>query len=642
MRESNYWTRLARRRISRRGMLRASARAGVGAAGLALVGCGGDDDDDQPAPQAAAEVQQDQQQQALQQAQQQAAQVEQQDEAQQQAVQAQQQAEQPQAQQQAQAQAQAQAQQQAMAATGGVYRRSNTSTPNFASLGFGTAGNNNGFNEDYSIFERLARVSPSTVEPDSSTFPNLHRAVDQDFTIEPVLANGWETPDNLTWIFDVRTDPVWHTGRAFDIEDIHYMFESIRDPNVAGGGAPVSRMTANLGLGEATDATTYRLALTRPTGYIETLIEQANIVDRETYDRREDEALVIGTGPYTFTNYDPNRGWDQLPHPQFASSNNHPVYSGGGPQFEKIQHTIFADTGAMGLAFEAGELDSHQGVPIGLPEIEERLLEDDRFNAYTGWGVGGRVLRFRADAEPFRNKLARQAVLMLVDAERIRRDFGGTFDIAGRLPWQPGSVAFVPELDPHPMSVDPDAARTKAGQLLDAAGFTGGEVLKIDTLAERLDAPALAQIIQQEVGQFGIETEISPREYTEIVTLLTTGTFEHLVLGTGAWIRPGSPAYTVLYSDEYTGRFSAPHDDNVPLEQRPGISDEPEWLDMIQQAIDGTWTDWEAWNEKLLDVAWGHALFRQYRVNFESKDVVQQYTPDANSWPYAPGTHFAG
>ena len=27
-------------------MLRASARAGVGAAGLALVGCGGDDDDD--------------------------------------------------------------------------------------------------------------------------------------------------------------------------------------------------------------------------------------------------------------------------------------------------------------------------------------------------------------------------------------------------------------------------------------------------------------------------------------------------------------------------------------------------------------------------------------------------------------------
>ena len=32
------------KRMSRRGILRASARAGVGAAGLALVGCGDDDD----------------------------------------------------------------------------------------------------------------------------------------------------------------------------------------------------------------------------------------------------------------------------------------------------------------------------------------------------------------------------------------------------------------------------------------------------------------------------------------------------------------------------------------------------------------------------------------------------------------------
>ena len=39
------WTHLQRRRLSRRALLRAGGRAGVGAAGLALVGCGGDDDD---------------------------------------------------------------------------------------------------------------------------------------------------------------------------------------------------------------------------------------------------------------------------------------------------------------------------------------------------------------------------------------------------------------------------------------------------------------------------------------------------------------------------------------------------------------------------------------------------------------------
>lgn len=46
MRDAASWTRLRRRRVSRRALLRASGRAGVGAAALALVGCGGDDDDD--------------------------------------------------------------------------------------------------------------------------------------------------------------------------------------------------------------------------------------------------------------------------------------------------------------------------------------------------------------------------------------------------------------------------------------------------------------------------------------------------------------------------------------------------------------------------------------------------------------------
>ena len=49
MSRRNYWTTLRQRKISRRTMLGASAKAGVGAAGLALVGCGGDDDDAAPA-----------------------------------------------------------------------------------------------------------------------------------------------------------------------------------------------------------------------------------------------------------------------------------------------------------------------------------------------------------------------------------------------------------------------------------------------------------------------------------------------------------------------------------------------------------------------------------------------------------------
>lgn len=47
--ENKHWQHVTQRRISRRSMLNWSARTGVGAAGIALVGCGDDDDDDDEA-----------------------------------------------------------------------------------------------------------------------------------------------------------------------------------------------------------------------------------------------------------------------------------------------------------------------------------------------------------------------------------------------------------------------------------------------------------------------------------------------------------------------------------------------------------------------------------------------------------------
>ncbi len=72
MTERNYWQRLKRNRMTRRSLLRASGRAGVGAAGLALVGCGDDDDDGQQSAAQTSAAQQQQQQAAQQQAQPQA------------------------------------------------------------------------------------------------------------------------------------------------------------------------------------------------------------------------------------------------------------------------------------------------------------------------------------------------------------------------------------------------------------------------------------------------------------------------------------------------------------------------------------------------------------------------------------------
>lgn len=56
MKESSYWSRFARRRLSRRRLLARSALVGAGAAGLAVVGCGGGDDGEEPTATTAAET----------------------------------------------------------------------------------------------------------------------------------------------------------------------------------------------------------------------------------------------------------------------------------------------------------------------------------------------------------------------------------------------------------------------------------------------------------------------------------------------------------------------------------------------------------------------------------------------------------
>src|SRR4030042_2279705 len=50
MEASDYWSRWAKRRLSRRGVLTGAAGVGAGLAALSLVGCGGDEGASSPTP----------------------------------------------------------------------------------------------------------------------------------------------------------------------------------------------------------------------------------------------------------------------------------------------------------------------------------------------------------------------------------------------------------------------------------------------------------------------------------------------------------------------------------------------------------------------------------------------------------------
>ena len=314
--ERNYWQRMKRTQMSRRALLRASGRAGVGAAGLALVGCGDDDDDQQSVAQSAAQRQQAAQQQAQRQQQQQATQQQ----AQQQEDAAEQRAQQ--ADDQEQTVADAEEQQQAAVSNivrgGDLTFSTPAATHDYFDPGRGVFGPTQfwmGFYMNYLI--RYRNKEQDIAEPDIASLP--------------------EIPDDETYIFSIDQGArFWDQyptegGRLVTAEDIRVNYqrqidavdaEGVEDGTFLGSGA--FRRTASMDVPDDTtwvartdgpDATWIGVPL-RPFSWI-----TSPEAMREFGDRWRDEAgnieLSSGTGMFIPQSYDPDIGISMTRNPNY-------------------------------------------------------------------------------------------------------------------------------------------------------------------------------------------------------------------------------------------------------------------------------------------------------------------------------------
>ena len=616
--ERNYWSRMKRQRLSRRSLLRASARAGVGAAGLALVGCGDDDDDDdQPV---AAQAQQQQQQAMEQQAEQQAMQQEQQ-EAPAQQQQQQQQAAVAQAQEEDRTDSQGNVIQ-----TGGVFKRAAASQLTLIRFPWNSAGNNGTIDPTGYMYNCLTQYGGVQLDETANRFWEY---ANPDWEIKPDVAAGWETPDNLTWVFDIKPNVVFHDGRAFTADDAAHSYEAIRDQGVSGGGSPAYNLGKVIAGAEAVDDVTMRLNLGEPRGFTGALTAYVRMGHPETAGSdtapaldmaRNEEAVLIGTGPWRFDtdSYDPNTGWRLMP---FTEGHM------GAPNMDEINYTIFSDADAIGIALEAGDIDSHNGIPFNNPETIDRLIASDEHWGWAGTSLGGQIFRFAIDVEPTTDPRARHGVWRMVDQERVVRDYFGPYDDAGRLFFQRGSQGYLEDLD------RPNYDPAEGAKLLDAAGVGEGSVLTASTLPIRPYAPALAQLLQAELSTLGIELELDPTEYNVMIEKQQAGDFGNFLIGFGNWIRPESAALAMVMQDALHGEGNAKRGGDasnpIPVRERPYMDNYFHWLDMIIDVQTGNHEDteeyWRSFNETFHEVMFAQAIARQRGAEFYTNRV---HVPD--------------
>ena len=492
MSERSYWQRMNRKRMSRRGILRASARAGVGAAGLALVGCGDDDDDGQ---QAAAAVQQQQQaqqqaaeQQAQQQQQQQAAQQMQEQQAQQQA--AQQDAQEQTAEEQAEQQA---AQQQAMVSEqkyGGWIVEQSANV--------------------YETYDAHRTVASPVLQVLARVQSKLLRFSNPD-TGELVgdLAESWETPDATTVVLHLRDGVSWHSdgpgadnpasaaGRDLTTQDIVWNIDRQRNKMLesgeeAGNFGRSAYWGGVASLDQGDGSVTLNLVEPDAT-FVQGFANEFNLINQpelvggtEDQYTEVDASKVIGTGPNILTRWDPGEGIAAVKNPDFYDLPNKPQLDGW------VWVQTFQDPNAYRIAFEQKQVDS-----MTDPDPNTILaIHDDRIDEtyLTFQGVANTVSVFTpSNKEPWTDlRLTRAIDLAINRRQLIQQLHNGFGKVSGPVSWMQEAWAIPQEeLETIPgYRIDKDADVEEARALWDAAG--GSELGQIDWVTSELWASRAA------------------------------------------------------------------------------------------------------------------------------------------------------
>ena len=496
----NYWTTMRRRRISRRTMLGASAKAGVGAAGLALVGCGDDDDDDAPAAAAApAEEQAEEQAQA---------QAEEQAEAQAQA------ADEP---------AEEEAEEQAVSAFAGIDLEATIRT---------TAAADNGGLDQLRAGSHTNYISHQCVH-------------DNGIWLEPDTNEVYGHLVTPEWIDDVTmtaavTPAPFHDGSIFSAEDAQFTFN--RAGNIAeyhnGGestdnpaGWTSARTTYgahNWARNEAVDDRTWLVELNAPdAGFLVVTLTGAVVMISRSYTERVGDAEMdrapMGTGAYRFVSHADDENFIFERHDEHFHPLDYPVNVPHVPFHKRLEVLVRPEVQSRLAGLEAGEIDT---VPsLGFNEAEP-FLDNPDFNVFLQPAgaaschnvypnLNNPVLE-DGSPNPFLDQRVRLAANLALNRGNIINGLlSGTeeqslFTFSGAIgyptPEQKAEVTF-----PY----DPDQARA----LLAEAGYPDGfdTTLHIHgTWGQLVDD--LSLIVQQDLGAVGIRLTIKPWAAAEYFT----------------------------------------------------------------------------------------------------------------------------
>jgi peptide/nickel transport system substrate-binding protein len=330
------------------------------------------------------------------------------------------------------------------------------------------------------------------------------------------LAESWEQPDRLTYVFHLRPGVKFHDGRELTSADVKYTFDSIANGSIVTSKRGFLKRVQSI---EAPNAATVIFHLSEPDGWFLTDICRPAFGVVPAGAGSDVATHPVGTGPFRFVSA---RQDDSVILERNSSFFRTP------PQLDGIRFHIVPEAIVRALELRKGSADLE--VSSLAPDMIPVLRRQTDLAVTQDPGTNYAYVAFNFDDPVLTRLEVRQALAYATNREEIVRYlYRGQARLAdGPLP--PNSWAYEPDIKRY--DFDPQ----RAEQLLDSAGYrkrpenNGTRIaLTLKTSTEE-SARLLGAVLKEQWRRVGVDLELQSLELATLGAEINRGDFQMYTL----------------------------------------------------------------------------------------------------------------
>lgn len=409
---------------------------------------------------------------------------------------------------------------------------------------------------------------------------------DEHFNLQPSLAQRWEIPDPLTYIFHLRHDVHFHNGEPLTSKDVKWTLDSLLSGKLISPKASTYNSIASV---DAPDPFTVVLHLSKP--YASLLWNLSDgafgvVPDGSTGTFSQQP---IGSGPFRFVSARQDR--DVL-------IERNDQYWGEKPHIQRVRFIVVPDETTRALELRKGSGD----ILINALNADTvaALKREPNLQIDVTPGSNYAYLALNTRDPMLKDVWVRRAIAYAIDRREIIHYLMGDMAKESNSVLPPQSWAYNPNAKDY--AYDP----ATANRILDEAGYAKHGAYRFQlTMKTSTDATTrvLAAVLQQQLRAIGIDLEIRTFEFATFYADITKGAYQIHSL---RWI--GGNQDPDIFENLFATASFAPRRQNRTFYSNPRID---ELIEQARSTVDQE---------------------QRRRAYFEIQEILNRDVPYVNLW----------